>query len=45
VPVSIALAAERLFKSNTASRYLVYGSSDIARRGAVVMEKHKCREK
>lgn len=38
-PILIALAAEHLFKNPKANAHLVYGSSDSATRGAVVVEK------
>ena len=38
-PILIALAAEHLFKNSKANAHLVYGSSDSAKRGAVVVEK------
>lgn len=38
-PVLIALAAENLWDSRTATAHLVYSSSDSAKRGAVVVEK------
>lgn len=38
-PVLIALAAENLWNNRTATSYLIYSSSDSAKRGAVVVEK------
>lgn len=38
-PVLIALAAQHLYGSKKASSYLVYSSSDYAKRGAIVVEK------
>lgn len=37
--ILIALAAEHLFSHASANAHLVYGSSDLSRRGAVVVEK------
>ena len=38
-PALIALAAERLWKNKQQYKYLVYSSSDTAKRGALVIEK------
>jgi len=41
-PALIALAAEQLLRETNATMHLVYGSSDTAKRGAVVIEKIPC---